>query len=56
MLQKKLGKSVKDHETIYNDEVKSYSAKEKQEAISSACRCKWKLFLDKKDMKLFWNE
>ena len=24
MLQKKLGKSIKDHETIYNDEFKSF--------------------------------
>lgn len=31
----------------------NHSAKEKQEAISSACCFKRKLFLDKKDVKLF---
>ena len=54
MLWKKSEKSIVHHQTIYSDNFKSYSAKETQEAISSAHRIKRSdLFLDKKVAKQF---
>ena len=52
--RKKIEKSIKDHQAIYNYNFKSHPTKEKQKVISSACYVKQNdSFLDKKVAKQF---